>query len=397
MLASVESTVPTLSSDRAAGLRAGALRVGGFVVFAVLPLVLIAAVLFSTLGRATFAYDFHGGLYNAARDILHGRSPYNPGAIARAAATKRAGGTPSYIDAPVYPPVVFFAVIPIALLPFKLAAILFALFALAGFALALRLLEVRDWRCYGVAFASWPVISSIRLGALTPLLALGAAVAWRGRDRVLVTAGATATMIAAKLFPWTLAIWLLATRRIRALVLTIAFTAGAVLLAWAAIGFDGMTAYPRMLSNLSFVQQRLGVSVLAGVTALGAPEAAGVLVTAAATIGLLVLATVLAGGEDGDRRAFGVAVVAALVGSTNVWPHYLALVFVPIALISPTLSPLWFVPMLAYFSPTQQTAGHPLAILPYFVIETIVVLALCRVELQTLWRSHAVSWVDAAP
>ena len=396
MQASVESFARTLSSDRATGLRRAAHRVGALVLFAVVPAALIGAVLASTIGRATFAYDFHGGLYDAARAILHGRSPYEPGVIAHAAAVRRAGGMPSYIDAPVYPPAVFLLLVPLALLPFKLAALLFAGLSIAALVLALRLLEVRDWRCYGIAFASWPVVSSIRLGALTPLLVLGAAIAWRWRDRVFVTSAAVASMIVAKLFPWTLAIWMLATRRIRAFAMTVVISMAAVLLAWAVIGFDGMAGYLRMLSELSFVQQDLGVSVVAGATSLGASETLATVATAALTVAALALACRLAGGEDGDRRAFGAAIVAALLGSTNVWPHYLALVFVPIALISPALSPLWFVPLLAYLAPTQQTGGNALAILPYFAIEVIVMLALCRVEVARALRPRGVSWLDAA-
>ena len=49
-----------------------------------------------------------------------------------------------------------------------------------------------------------------------------------------------------------------------------------------------------------------------------------------------------------------------------VWPHYLALLFVPIALVSPTLSWLWFMPLLAY--PVAQTTGRPWVIALYLAI-----------------------------
>ena len=60
-----------------------------------------------------------------------------------------------------------------------------------------------------------------------------------------------------------LAVWLLATRRIRAFVVATAVALGGTLAAWAAIGFDGLRDYPSMLSHLSFVSEDVGVSVVA--------------------------------------------------------------------------------------------------------------------------------------
>lgn len=343
----------------------------------VIPSAFVLAIIATTFGSTTFSYDFHGGLYDAARDILHGHSPYRPGYLALEAGLKRAGGTPPYIDVPVYPPVALIAVIPFALLPFKLAGLLFAAVSIAGFFVALRLLGVRDWRCYGAALASWPMVSSVRLGALSPLLVLGAAAAWRCRDQLFPPAIATASIIVAKLFPWTIAIWLLATRRFRAFALTIALTTIGVFGCWALIGFHGMASYPQMLSNLSFIQQTLGVSMVAATTAIGGSITAGKLVCLVLSTIVLLTAWKFARTRGGDQRTFGLTIMACLLASTNVWPHYLALVFVPIALISPTLSPLWLVPMLAWLGPTAQPRGDVMMILPYLLVEAIVIIRLC--------------------
>ena len=72
---------------------------------------------------------------------------------------------------------------PLGLLPFPLAAALMTVVLLAAVAGTLWLLDVRDWRCYGAAYLAIPVLHDVRLGALTPLLALGVALAWRWRDR----------------------------------------------------------------------------------------------------------------------------------------------------------------------------------------------------------------------
>jgi hypothetical protein len=70
-------------------------------------------------------------------------------------------------------------------------------------------------------------------------------------------------------------------------------------------------------------------------------------------------------------------VVSALVASPMVWPHYFALLFVPIALASPGLSPLWFVPLLAYLAPDAQTTGRPWAIALYLAIAAVPLFRLC--------------------
>ena len=363
-------------TDPSASLIVAARRVLSVVCFGAVPAVLTIGMIAVSSGTATFSYDFHGGLYNAGHDILVGHSPYRPAYLAMEAALKRAGGTPPYIDVPVYPPAVLIAVTPLALLPFKVAATLFAAISIAAVVAALRLLDVRDWRCYGLAFASWPLVDSVRLGALSPLLVLGLAASWRLRDKLVGPAVATAAIIAAKLFPWTVAVWLLVTRRLRALALMTALLGLGILAAWAAIGFDGLTSYPRMLSDLAFIQQAIGVSVVSTATSLGTSLTVAKLATLMLTVAVLWSTWRLARKPGGDSRAFGMAVMASLVASTNVWPHYLVVVFVPIALMSRTLSPIWFVPLLAYLAPTNQTLGSPMLTLPYVAIEAIVIARL---------------------
>jgi alpha-1,2-mannosyltransferase len=374
-------------SYRSAGLRASLRKLGPILVFGVVPVLLALAILVVAYRQRTFLYDFRGGLYGAGRDILHGLNPYRPGFLAHEAAIKRSGGiAQTVIDVPVYPAPALLAVVPFSLLPYRLAALLFTAVSIGALFGALRLLGVRDWRCYGVALASWPVVLGLRLGGLTPLIMLGAAIAWRWRDRVLVPALAIASIVVAKLFPWTLGAWLLVTRRWRALVVAIVFAVVEILVAWAAIGFKGMSGYEQMLANLSFVSQSAGVSPVAALLALGVPATVAKGIALFVTAGLVFVAWKGARKPGGDRRAFGLLAVAALIASPMAWPHYLALVFVPIALLSPGLSALWFVPLLAYFAPIAQTHGNLLEIVPYLAIEGIVIARLCGVE----WPSLAI-------
>jgi hypothetical protein len=60
-----------------------------------------------------------------------------------------------------------------------------------------------------------------------------------------------------------------------------------------------------------------------------------------------------------------------------VWVHYEVLLFVPIALISPSLSALWFVPLLSAFIPVPHFHNH-LQMLMWPCLEGLVAVRLLR-------------------
>ena len=332
----------------------------------------MVVILTSTFMHGPVLYDFKGNLYTGAKDIVNGRDPYHAGQLAHEAALKRAGGEPDTVFAiPVYPAPALVAAVPFTALPYRLAALLFVILSAGGIALSLYLVGVHDWRCYGLAFASWPVVHGLMLGALTPLLMLGVAVTWRLRGR-FGSAAAVASLLVVKVFPWPLVVWLAVTRRWRLAAMAAALAVAVTAAAWAAIGFDGLTAYPGMLRDLTLIEADVGVSLTAGLTKLGIALGAAQLCALLAAVALLGRAVSLARRPAGERAAFTLVVVAALVASPIVWPHYLALLLIPIALASPRLSPLWLVPLLAYVAPVAQTHNHPWAIVPYLIICAIV-------------------------
>jgi hypothetical protein len=296
-------------------------------------------------------FDFRGGLYNAGVAILHGHSPYRPAFLAHQAAIMHAGGiaigetSTKPFSIPVYPAAPNIAVLPLSLLPFWLAGTVYTIVSIAAMLVGIRLLGVRDWRCLLLCAISWPFMFGLYLGAVGPFLVLGAGVLWRYRARTWPPALAAAAIVAAKVFPWPLAVWLLITRRYKAFALAIA--AGIVLTfgAWALIGFDGLMQYPRMLSEVSFIQQGRAVSLVAVLLVAGVPSGIASVIAMALACALLLLAWRLAGGAMGDRRAFALAIIAALVSTPIVWEHYMVLLLVPIALVSPRLSKLWLLPM----------------------------------------------------
>jgi alpha-1,2-mannosyltransferase len=138
--------------------------------------------------------------------VLHGRSPYVAPTVRLLAQN----------DHFVYPQPFAYLFAPLALVPERVGALVFLAASVAAVVTALRLLGVRDWRCYGAALLTVPVFGALGVGSIGPLLALLVAAGWRNRDRptggILVALAA-----AAKLFLWPLLVWLLVTRRFRAL------------------------------------------------------------------------------------------------------------------------------------------------------------------------------------
>lgn len=297
-------------------------------------------------------YDFRGGLYDAGQAVIHGRSPYRPGFLAHQAAVMRAGGiavgetAARPFSVPVYPALANALVAPLSLLPFWAAGVLFSVAAAAAMVAGIWLLGVRDRRCLILTLVSWPFTFGLFLGAVGPFLVLGAGVAWRWRERLWAPVLALATIVAVKVFPWTLGVWLLITRRYRAAAVAGLIGLVLTLAAWALIGFQDLAQYPRMLSEVSSLQENRAVS-LGGLLAL-AEVGSGVASATVIAAGLAILAVArrVAAGPDGDRRAFGLAVLAALTATPIVWEHYMVLLFVPIALISPRLSRVWLIPIL---------------------------------------------------
>ena len=285
------------------------------------------------------------GIFRAAAlDVVHGRSPYvAPNATALA-----------HFDKFVYPPVAALLFAPFAALPSEAARVLMFLAGLAAVLGALRLLRVQDWRCYGVAILSAPAINSLALGALTSFLLLGAAFAWRYRDRPAVAGVATAFTAVLKLFLWPLAVWLLVTRRWRALVLCVGVALVALLGGWAVIGFAGLRSYPTLMHVLERLE---GPASYSTVALLGLSGGAATAITVVLSLAAVVAIGLAARGNGGDQRALAVAILASLVATPLVWLHYLLLLFVPIALYRPRLSALWFLPLALWVTPLTHSQG----------------------------------------
>jgi hypothetical protein len=331
--------------------------------FVWVPVIVLGYTVWYELHTRHALEDF-GIFRTAAKAVLHGRSPFvaaDPHALA-------------HFDKFVYPPSTALFFSPFAALPLELAQVLMFLLCLLCMVQALRLLDVRDWRCYGAAVMSPPMVNSLALGAVTPFLLLGAAAVWKYRDRPAVAGPAAAVTAVTKLFLWPLGLWLVVTRRLQAAVAAIVVGAAVLACGWAVIGFAGLRTYPHLLHVLTRVEQGVSYSPIALAGLSGAAASAA----SFALVGLLVLAVAVAArGEDGDRRSFTIAIAGCLLATPLLWLHYFALLLVPIAIYRPRLSGLWFVPLVLWLTPASHANGSvwkisvALSVLAVVVMRTI--------------------------
>jgi hypothetical protein len=362
-------TAPLLSAPSRSGLGLAAARL----FLGVLPpALLVLLVLARYLTGKKLGFDYKP-LWEASRHVLDGASPY-PRPEAWALHDEQQF---------VYPPLAAFLFAPLAAFPFAVAAPLLAVVELAATGLTLRVLGVRDWRCYGVVLLWYPVLQNFLLGAITSVLALGLAVAWRYRDSRRIAPVALAALIAAKIFLWPMLVWAAASHRWLTVVRALGLALAGIFLSWAAIGFAGLGSYMRLLDELSRLEQWKSYSGVALGMALGLTggEARGLALAACALVLVAIVLVQRQGGKDADRQAFVLAIAAAFLFSPIVWTHYLALLVVPIAITRRTLSPIWFVP-LAMWASYGQSDGHLWRVALGFSVCAVVLAA----SLRPAWR-----------
>jgi hypothetical protein len=280
--------------------------------------------------------DF-GVFLGAGEAVLDGRTPYPTGELL--------GRPYAYY---VYPPPLALAVAPLTVLSAGQASAVWTLLGIAAVIGGLLVLGVRDWRCLALALLYPGTREALEYGAIGTSLVLLVALAWRYRDRLAATAAATAGAVVLKLFLWPLLAWHVLTGRVRTAVAAAAGALGLALLSWAAIGFDGLTDYPRVLRDLTELEAEETYSVFALGTTLGLPDGAAQAVALVVGVALLAAAWHAArtatDDESRDARSLVLVLAAAFALTPILWHHYLVLLVVPIALARPRFSPLWLVP-----------------------------------------------------
>jgi hypothetical protein len=290
-----------------------------------------------------YGFDFHGGIWKAGQDVLHGRSPYEAPNAQHLAAVGNA-----YIP----PPLLAEVFVPLSVLPFGVAVLLLNALCVCAFVAALRLLGVRDPELYVIGLCSAPFIFALSYGDPDGIFVLLAALAWHYRDSMR-GAVAVGSLIAAKLLLWPLVIWLIVTRRVRQAALAIVTAAGLLVLAWALIGFKGLLHYPQLLAADSKVQAT-NHSVAAALRSAGLSPTAAYAVAVIAAV--LVALAVVRASHWSDRGWFTGAVIAGLIASPVVFPNYFLILFVPLAIGRPTSRSVWLLTAAFWLSP-RPTMG----------------------------------------
>lgn len=287
------------------------------------PLFLLATGLRLGLEDGSLAWDFHHELYPQAEQMLAGRNPYPP-----------PGFEPAEGNNFVFPPVAAFLISPLTVLPLTAADVVIALLGLGCLALALWVVGVRDWRVYGVVGLWPPVFIESGLSHLTPAIVLLTALTWRERDARYAGGVYAGLAVAFKFFAWPLGVWLAARRNASAVMVGALVAAGSLLLVLPYTGLDDYAGALRAVNN-TFDQDTY--------TVFGLLAKAGVSDLLARVATFVVVASLLWG--TWHHRSFSLAVATALVASPIVWLDYFALAAVPLAVVRPRLSAVWFVPL----------------------------------------------------
>ncbi len=267
------------------------------------------AILALSHGHPSYGYEVRGNLWEPGKQILQGRSPYDPATPRRALAE----GTSDCCIQALYPAPTHVLFAPLSWLPFDAAMVLFTLLATACLIVALWLLGTRSSAAFGSVLLLPPVWTGTQVGSIMPFLVLGCALCWRWRDRPYLGGIAVAATAVMKIFLWPLWLWLLFTRRYRAAV--VSAVAAVVMLAggWAVFGFQNLLDYPQLLMNVAKLEEGHSISLV---------RFGGESLAVAVFVALLVV----------GRRSFSVMILASLVLLPIVWVHTLQVLFVPAAL-----------------------------------------------------------------
>ena len=301
-----------------------------------------------------------------------------------------------------YPALTALLFVPFAPFASGQGVIVYALICMASLFGALRVLDVRDWRVYGIAMLFSPVVAAWGIGNLTLPLAFGIALIWRFRERALLAGLFTALVISVKLFVWPIGLWLLATRRYRAALAALLFGAVFNLVAWATVGFDEVSAFLRLTNLVTKTLYQAGYGVIAETSQMGMSYRAGEMTVVVLSTGLAV-AVVFIARRYGDLPGLASCIALMLVASPLVWSHYFALLIVPLAIAYPTMNRAWVLPLLFWAGPVGGVVGKTLSQPELAIVWLVAVAVLIVTSMQTpticpklllassaAWRSLAV-------
>jgi alpha-1,2-mannosyltransferase len=295
----------------------------------VLPIVALAAFVLvagavALAAGSLLGYDFQAYVHAADR-LLAGERLYDP-------AVNVAGGFAIYL----YPPPFAVAFIPFALLPEAAGTWLWTVLLGATVIAAALLMPVRReirWLIVLLAAFDWPVLYSIKLGQVGPILLLLFAIGWRWMDRPAVLAASIVAGGVTKLQPLALAGWALLTGRRRAAAYVVVALIALGLASLVLLGPSTVADYVALLARVSApVTTPHNFTPGAIAYQAGLPESVATAVQLAAVV-LAVAAALVAIRVADDEASYLVAVVATQLVSPLLWDHYAILLLLPVALL----------------------------------------------------------------
>lgn len=347
----------------------------GFLLCVVMVFAVTALLNATTLG---YGFDFRYQYYEGATAVVEGEPLY------------ASPDDPAYEKsrAYAYPPLTAVLLAPVSFVPRLPATVLMVLASLVAVVAAVALVGVRDPVCYLAIVASSAFWNVLETANVTAFLALGIAVLWRYRASVWPVAITVGLAVATKLFLWPLLIWAVATRRLRATLVACAVALGATVLSWAAVGFHGLTTYPRVAEALYDLHARRSYSFVGMSTELGLGQTVGTLCGLVVGGGLLG-ACVYFGRRDDDLRALACAVVAAMAFTPIVWQHYVVLLLPLLAVARPRFSGAWVLPVLLWLSPRDGNGEGLEPLVPAFVVLVWLLVILATPPVRRLAEARA--------
>lgn len=335
-----------MSAESVAVLRfasPGLRRATRIALLAVVPSLIALGLAGHFIDRGTSGADFKGGVIAGSTRIVDGKHPYDTAYLAKIRERSAAGRDAPGIETPGYPPHVLLAFVPLVPLGRELAGLLAMFLAATSIVLALRAIDVRDWRCYGCLALTPVALQGALLANPTMFLILAAALAWRWRDSTLRSALVLGVALSVKPLLLPLTVWLIVTGRIRAAAGALAVAATLLAAGFLATWMSPLD-YWRSSSDLLAAQRHTALSLVAVGTRIGLTlPVATVLMLGVA--GLAMIAALLRWKRvRRDDQLFAASIVICLLASPLVHMHYLALLFVPLGLLRPRFGVAWLLP-----------------------------------------------------
>jgi Glycosyltransferase family 87 len=270
----------------------------------------------------TWGYDFQAYAH-AARRLLDGQPLYD-------SSVELAGPFAIYL----YPPPFAVAFIPFALLGDQAGLYAWTALLIGCTVTAVAILPLstpQRWLMLLLAGLDWPVLYSIKLGQVGPILLLLFVLGWRWLDRPIGLGGTIGIGTLIKVQPALIGVWALLTRRPMAAAVGAGIVLVAVVVTLPLVGVTAWSDYVSLLRTVSEpVTTPHNFTVGAVLYQAGVASETANLVQWIVVAATLVVAFVAALRLEAEA-SYVVAVVATQLVSPLLWDHYAVVLLLPTA------------------------------------------------------------------